>query len=62
MLGNTKFISRVENDIALVRCAHSLDIIFNTRNKFRISAHPCIILYILHISDECFTMFSSEEG
>ena len=27
-------------------CAHSSDILFNTRNKSGISAHPCIILYI----------------
>ena len=31
-----QFISRVEHDI-----------IFNTRNKSGISAHPCIILYIV---------------
>ena len=37
MLGNTLFISRVEHDI-----------MFNTRNKYGISAQPCIILYILH--------------
>ena len=46
MLGNTRFISRVEHDMSLVRCAHSWDIMFNTRNKSGISAHPCIILYI----------------
>jgi hypothetical protein len=43
MLGNTRFIS--------VSCAHgSSDIMlfmFNTRNKSVISAHPCIILYII---------------
>ena len=33
VLGNTRFISRVEHDI-------------NTRNKSGISAHPCIILYL----------------
>jgi hypothetical protein len=44
VLGNTRFISRVEHDISLVRCAHSWDIMFNTRNKSGISAHPCIIL------------------
>jgi hypothetical protein len=48
MLGNTRFISRVEHDISLVRCAHSWDIMFNTRNKSGISAHPCIILYIIY--------------
>jgi hypothetical protein len=47
MLGNTRFISRVEHDISLVRCARSWDIMFNTRNKFGIAAHPCIILYII---------------
>jgi hypothetical protein len=35
VLGNTRFISRVEHDI-----------MFNTRNKSGISAHPCIILYL----------------
>ena len=50
MLGNMKFISRAEQDISLVRFAHSWDILFNTRNKFHISAQPCNILYlILHI-------------
>jgi hypothetical protein len=48
MLGNTRFISRVEHDTSLVRCAHSWDIMFNTRNKSGISAHPCIILYIIY--------------
>jgi hypothetical protein len=48
VLGNTRFISRVEHDISLVRCAHSWDIMFNTGNNQinGISAHPCIILYI----------------
>ena len=31
---------------SLVHCAQSWDIMFNTRNKSGISAHPCIILYI----------------
>ena len=35
VLRNTKFISRAEHDI-----------MFNTRNKSGISAHPCIILYL----------------
>jgi hypothetical protein len=47
----TRFISRVEHDISLIRCAHSWDIMFNTRNKSGISAHQCIILYILTSSD-----------
>ena len=34
--GNTRFISSVERDI-----------MFNTRNKSGISAHPCIILFII---------------
>jgi hypothetical protein len=46
VLGNTRFISRVEHDISLVRCADSWDIMFNTRNKSGISAYPCIILYL----------------
>ena len=42
MLGNMKFITRV-------RFAHSWDILFNTRNKFHISAQPCLfsIWYII---------------
>jgi hypothetical protein len=48
VLGNTIFISRVEHDIPLIRCAHSWDIMFNTRNKSGISKHPCFILYILY--------------
>jgi hypothetical protein len=32
VLGNTRFISCVEHDISLVRCAHSWDIMFNTLN------------------------------
>ena len=43
VLGNTRFISRVQHDISLVRCAHSWDIMFSTRNKSGISAHPCIM-------------------
>ena len=45
MLGNMKFISRVQQDISLVRFAHLWDIVVNTRNKFLISSHPCIILH-----------------
>jgi hypothetical protein len=37
VLGNTRFISRVEHDISLV-------------NKSGISKHPCIILYILRFN------------
>ena len=40
-----EIISRVEQDISLIRFAHSWDILINTRNKFHISARPCIILY-----------------
>ena len=43
VLGNMKFISRVEQDISLVCFALSWDILVNTRNKFHISAHPCIL-------------------
>ena len=38
-------ISRVEQDISLVRFAHSWDILV-IRNKFHISEHPRIILYL----------------
>jgi hypothetical protein len=55
VLGDTRFISRVEHDISLVRCAHSWDIMFNTRNKSGISAHPCIILYIPIYHCMCYT-------
>ena len=43
MLGNTRSISRVEHDIS--------HIMFNTRNKSGISAHPCILfsIYTLYI-------------
>ena len=44
MLGNMKFISRVEQDISLVR--YPVQHVY-TRNKFHISAHPCIILYLI---------------
>ena len=40
-----KIISRVEQDISLVRL-YSWGILVNTRNKFHISAHQCIILYL----------------
>ena len=48
-----EIISRVEQDISLVRFAHSSDILVNTRNKFQISAHPCIILYLLLLYYVC---------
>ena len=44
--------SRVEQDILLVRFAHSWDILVNTRNKFHISAHPCIIFYLTRLLTE----------
>ena len=34
---NYEFISCVEQDISLIRFAHSWDILVNTRNKFYIS-------------------------
>ena len=40
-----EIISRGEQDIALVRFAHSYQFLVNIRNKFHISTHPCIILY-----------------
>ena len=43
-----EIISRVEQDISLVRFAHSWDILVNTRNKFHISAHPSIIIYVIN--------------
>ena len=46
MLGNMKLISRVVQDIWLVRFVHSWDILSNTWNKFHISAQPRIILFI----------------
>ena len=41
-----EIISRVEQDMSLVHFAHLWDILVNTRNKFHISARPCIILYL----------------
>ena len=46
-----EIISRVEQDISLVRFAHFKDILVNTRNILHISAHPCIILYIIIYDD-----------
>jgi hypothetical protein len=46
MLGNMKLISCVDKDISLVRFTYSWDILVNTQNKFNISAHPFIILYL----------------
>ena len=43
-----KFISRVEQNISLVRFDHSWDILVNTWNKFHISRHTCIILCLNH--------------
>jgi hypothetical protein len=43
--GNTRFISSVEHDISRVSAANEWDIMFNTRNKSGISAHPCIFLF-----------------
>ena len=44
-----EIIYRVDQDISLVHFAHSWVILVNTRNKFHISAHPCIILYLFYI-------------
>ena len=42
-----EIISRVEQDISHVRFARSWDILVNIRNKFHISEHPRIILYVM---------------
>ena len=48
MLGNVKFIARVETGVAHSnRFTHSWDILVNTWNKFHTSAQSCIILYII---------------
>ena len=53
VLGNMKFISRVEQDISLVRFAHSWDILVNTRNKFHISMYYSLFnTSIAQISNE----------
>ena len=52
MLGNTRFISRVEHDI-------SHDIMVNTRNKFDISAHPRIILYFFSFQANDYAVSST---
>ena len=45
-----EIISCVEQDISLVLFAYLRDILVNTLNKFRISAHhACIILYLYNI-------------
>ena len=44
-----EIISRVEHDISLVRFAHLGYILVNTRNKFHISTHPCIIFYVTNL-------------
>ena len=47
MCGNMKFIFSVDQDISQVSKANEWDILFNTRNKFHISKHPCILLFII---------------
>ena len=51
MCGKMKFISSVDKDIPQVSKANAewdnLQV-FNTRNKFHISKHPCIILLIMY--------------
>ena len=47
VIGNMKFISRVDQDIPLVRFAHSWDILVNIWNEFHISAHPCILYFFV---------------
>ena len=51
-----EIISRVEQDISLVRFAHSWDILVNIRNKFHISAHPCIFLYLFRWLKTTFSL------
>ncbi len=47
MLGNMKFISHVDKDISGYRQGYMV----KTRNKFHISAYPCIdVKSVLHIS------------
>ena len=47
-----EIISGVEQDVSLIRFAHSWDVLVNTWNKFLISTYPCIILYII-VSINC---------
>ena len=47
----------IEQDTSLVRFAHSYDILVNTRNKFHISTHPCIILYLCSVIETNFVRF-----
>ena len=51
LLVDMEFSSRVQLDISLVRCAHSLAIELNTRREIPYLRAPCIILY--------FTIFIS---
>ena len=50
-----KIISRVEQNISLVRFAHSQDILVNTRNKFHIStpAHVLFTIYSVICINSC---------
>ena len=47
MCENMKFISSVDQDILRVSKANEWDILFHTRDKFGISKHPCIVLFII---------------
>ena len=44
-----KFILSVDQGISQVSNANERDILFNARNKFHISKHPCIVLFIIII-------------
>ena len=43
-----EFISSVDQDISRASEANEWDILFNTRNKFHISKHPCILFCLFH--------------
>jgi hypothetical protein len=57
IVGNKKFSSRVQPESHSFASTHSWHILFNTWNKFHVSAHPCIILYIF-ILNETYTVLS----
>ena len=47
MCRNMKFILSVDQDISRVSEANEWDFLITTRNKFYISKHPCIVLFII---------------
>ena len=58
-----EIISRVEQDISLVRFAHSWDILVNTWNKFHISANLYALFWLFnyaHTYTYMYIMFTRQ--